>query len=80
MVRHATPLPSPRITLLNTTVSSYLSQRHVESLQTTVKRQEAELLGGQRREEALHAAAKILREKVAASKLEAWRLKVGERI
>lgn len=55
-------------------------QRHVESLQTTVKRLEAELLGGQRREEALHAAAKVLREKVAASKLEAWRLQVDRLI
>lgn len=54
------------------------SQRHVESLQTTAKRLEAELLAGQRREEGLHATAKILREKVAASKLEAWRSKVGE--
>eukprot|EP00903_Cladosiphon_okamuranus_P011775 g11068.t1 len=50
-------------------------ERHVESLQTTVKRLEAELLAGQRREEALHAAAKVLRETVASSKLEAWRLK-----
>ncbi|CAM9729415.1 unnamed protein product [Ectocarpus sp. 12 AP-2014] len=49
-------------------------QRQSESLQATVKRLEVDMLAGQQREEALHAAAKLLRENVAASKLEVWRL------
>lgn len=35
-----------------------------------------DMLAGQQREEALHTAAKLLRENVAASKLEVWRLQV----
>ncbi|CAM9701098.1 unnamed protein product, partial [Ectocarpus sp. 12 AP-2014] len=49
-------------------------QRQSESLQATVKRLEVDMLAGQQREEALHIAAKLLRENVAASKLEVWRL------
>ncbi|CAM9883428.1 unnamed protein product [Ectocarpus sp. 13 AM-2016] len=49
-------------------------QRQSESLQAMVKRLEVEMLAGQQREEALHVAAKLLRENVAASKLEVWRL------
>lgn len=51
-------------------------QRQSESLQATVKRLEVDMLAGQQREEALHTAAKQLRENVAASKLEVWRLQV----
>lgn len=51
-------------------------QRQSESLQATVKRLEVDMLAGQQREEALHTAAKLLRENVAASKLEVWRLQV----
>lgn len=58
--------------------SRHIFKRHVDSLQTTTKRLEAELLAGQRREEELHATEKKLRENVAASKLEAWRLQVEE--
>ncbi|CAM9606474.1 unnamed protein product [Ectocarpus sp. 8 AP-2014] len=49
-------------------------QRQCESLQATVKRLEVDMLAGHQREEALHTAAKLLRENVAASKLEVWRL------
>ncbi|CBJ28074.1 conserved unknown protein [Ectocarpus siliculosus] len=49
-------------------------QRQSESQQATVKRLEVDMLAGQQREEALHTAAKLLRENVAASKLEVWRL------
>lgn len=51
-------------------------QRQVESLQTMAKKLEEELSAGQRKEEALHATTKDLRESLAASKLEAWRLQV----
>ncbi|CAM9098637.1 unnamed protein product, partial [Hapterophycus canaliculatus] len=51
-------------------------QSQVESLQTVVQRLEGEVSAGQRKEEALHATAKDLRESLAASKLETWRLQV----
>ncbi|CAM9940375.1 unnamed protein product [Scytosiphon promiscuus] len=51
-------------------------QRQVETLRTMEKKLEGELLVGQREKEALCATTKDLRESLAASKLEAWRLQV----
>lgn len=54
----------------------YCVQRHVESLQLAVQKLEAEVSAGTRRDEALHTAAKTLREHETALNLEAVRFKV----
>lgn len=54
----------------------YCVQRHVGSLQLAVQKLEAEVSAGKRRDEALHTAAKTLREHKTALDLEAVRFKV----